>query len=73
MPFSLGFHPYFPNTPEARLRADVAGVWLSDAAGIPTERAKSSHFLDLANGAAPTSFVDHCHFGWDGRATIAQP
>ncbi len=73
MPFSLGFHPYFPSAPETRLRANVAGVWLSDDTCIPTERAEASHFLDLTNGAALTPFVDHCHFGWDGRATISQP
>jgi aldose 1-epimerase len=73
MPFSLGFHPYFPSTPQTRLRADVAGVWLSDGTCIPTERAGPSHFLDLEHGAALTPVVDQCHFGWKGEATITQP
>jgi aldose 1-epimerase len=72
MPFSLGFHPYFPSMPETRLKADVAGVWLSDDTCIPTERSGPSYFLDLANGAVLTPFVDHCHFGWKGSAVITQ-
>jgi aldose 1-epimerase len=75
MPVSLGFHPYFPRFAQTRLRADVAGVWRSDDTCIPTAPAAASHFLDLANGAAlaDAPFVDHCHFGWKGRAAIEQP
>ena len=75
MPVSLGFHPYFLRLPQTRLQADVKGVWLSDEPGIPTRRAAPSHFLDLAKGAplAAAPFVDHCHFGWSGKATIEQP
>lgn len=74
MPFSLGFHPYFERIADTVLRADVRGVWLSDATCIPTERAEASHFLDLVNGAplAAAPFVDHCHFGWRGEAGIEQ-
>ena len=74
MPFSLGFHPYFERTSDSVLRADVQGVWLSDATCIPTMRAGASHFLDLVNGAplASAPFVDHCHFGWRGEAVIEQ-
>ncbi len=72
MPASVGFHPYFPRRPGTTLRAEVAGVWLSDATCIPTAQAGPSHFLDLARGGVPADapFVDHCHFGWSGRATI---
>lgn len=74
MPFSLGFHPYFERTAATVLRADVRGVWLSDAMCIPTERAGASHFLDLVKGAslATAPFVDHCHFGWRGEAVVEQ-
>ncbi len=75
MPISLGFHPYFPATPQTRLRAEVAGVWLSDDTCIPTERAGPAHFLDLANGAAVADarLVDHCHFGWTRSLIVTQP
>jgi aldose 1-epimerase len=75
MPVSLGFHPYFPRLPRTRLRTDVRGVWLSDETGIPTGRAEAAHFLDLGRGAplASAPFVDHCHFGWSGEASIEQP
>ncbi len=75
MPASVGFHPYFPRRPGTTLRTDVAGVWLSDETCIPTVPAGPDHFLNLARGAvmADAPFVDHCHFGWSGRATIFQP
>jgi aldose 1-epimerase len=74
MPASIGFHPYFMRTPETRIRAEVDGAWLSDD-GIPTIKTGPSHFLDLAIGAkvAAAPFVDHCHFGWRGSATVEQP
>lgn len=75
MPFSLGFHPYFPRLDGTLFTADVEGVWLASEAGIPTERAESKRFLDLASGA-PLAFapaVDHCHYGWRGEARIDQP
>jgi len=72
MPASVGFHPYFIRRPSTMLRAEVAGVWLSDAGCIPTAPAGPSHFLDLARGAAMAQapFVDHVHFGWSGSATV---
>ncbi len=72
MPVGIGFHPYFVRAAGTRLFADVVGVWLSGETGIPTEPAGPSHFLDLAHGAAPAPFVDHCHFGWRGAARIVQ-
>jgi aldose 1-epimerase len=73
MPVGLGFHPYFPRRDGTVLKTDVTGVWLSDATFIPTDKADRAHFLDLARGAdlSRAPFVDHCHFGWSGRATIA--
>jgi aldose 1-epimerase len=73
MPYSIGFHPYFPRTAETVLRADVAGVWLADETITPTERAAPDALLDLANGArlSQAPFVDNTHFGWSHRATIA--
>jgi aldose 1-epimerase len=75
MPLSLGFHPYFPRSPQTVIRAEVAGVWLADATCIPTAPAGPAHFLALSSDAslAGAPFVDHCHFGWRGSAIIDQP
>jgi aldose 1-epimerase len=75
MPVSLGFHPYFPKVRETHLATQVGSVWLSDETQIPTVKAEASRFLDLAHGAAlaDAPFVDHCHGGWQGTATIGQP
>jgi len=74
MPYSIGFHPYFPRAGETVLRADVAGIWLADAEITPTERAVPNALLDLANGARldAAPFVDNTHFGWSHLATIVQ-
>jgi aldose 1-epimerase len=75
MPYSMGFHPYFPKTVKTRLTAKADGVWLSDDTLIPTRHAEPSHFLDLAHGAllAEAPFVDHCQTGWNREVTIDQP
>jgi aldose 1-epimerase len=74
MPYSIGFHPYFPRTPETVVRADVAGVWLADENITPTEQAAPDALLDLAHGArlADAPFVDNTHVGWSHRAAIVE-
>ena len=72
MPFSLGFHPYFPRTPATRLRASVAGVWLCDSSLIPTRHAAESAlpaFLEDGDLAAAPD-LDHCFSGWRGGFRI---
>lgn len=75
MPVSYGFHPYFPKLPGARFITAARGVWLADEDLVPTVPADGSHFLSLEKGVdlATAPFVDHCHTGWRGAATIIQP
>src|SRR5262249_11836912 len=35
LPFGLGFHPWIVRTPETRLQAAAAGVWLEDDRHLP--------------------------------------
>jgi aldose 1-epimerase len=72
MPAGLGFHPYFPRTSGATIRAGVDGVWLIDATVLPTERVPASTLGDWANGAPVEreTLVDHSFDGWDGSALI---
>jgi aldose 1-epimerase len=74
MPYSIGFHPYFPRTAQTKLRADVKGVWLADESITPTERAAPDALLDLANGALleAAPFVDNTHYGWAHEATTLE-
>lgn len=71
-PFGLGFHPYFPNAREARLTADVGGVWLADAEILPERWVAGSPLADWPAGAAVQgrALIDHCHTGWARAARI---
>lgn len=72
MPAGLGFHPYFPCSPESRIAAQVNKVWLIDDAFIPTELVEPARVFDWSSGPrlvdAPS--VDHAYAGWDRRAIL---
>jgi aldose 1-epimerase len=72
MPAGLGFHPYFPAGPGARLQAGVTGVWMIDADVVPTTHVEGVWGPDWAAGAptAVGALVDNCYTGWDGRAVF---
>jgi len=75
MPFSLGFHPYFPRGAGSLVKADVAGMWQSDPTMLPTVHATGSPLIDLPHGqvVSKAPFVDNCYTGWRGAARIEQP
>lgn len=68
-PFGLGFHPYFPNSSEARLWAETTGVWEVSPDLLPIREVASTPWL---TGAPVRSdrLIDHCHTGWDSVARI---
>jgi len=73
MPFSLGFHPYFPRMPGSRLTARIVEMWLSDSTELPTVLGKPR--IDLPNGVVVSKapFVDNCFTGWRPPARVEQP
>ncbi len=75
MPAGLGWHPYFRRTPRTRLRTEVAGVWLTDQACLPTMLAPGTHFGDWAHAQTLVSehLIDHCFTGWSGSAELEWP
>ncbi len=74
MPAGLGFHPYFPRSPEATLMAAVDGVWFTDAEIMPTERAGVPPGWDLAPGARIADLaLDNVFTGWRDAAVITWP
>jgi aldose 1-epimerase len=66
-PLGLGWHPYFPQRPHARLQIAVSERWASDASGLP------SHSLAQAgiHAAVADMAEDHCYGGWQGPALIS--
>ncbi|MFO0292630.1 MAG: aldose 1-epimerase [Rhodospirillales bacterium] len=74
MPAGLGLHPYFPRTPMAILRAQVDGLWETDARILPTRLVAPEQPRDPRAGLAVDRVaLDNCFAGWAGRAEIAWP
>jgi aldose 1-epimerase len=74
MPAGLGWHPYFPRTPEATLTARVSGLWLTDAEILPVVCVVPPPDRDPGRGLAVDRVaLDNAFVGWDGHAVIAWP
>ena len=74
MPAGLGWHPYFPRTPETTLTAHVTALWLTDAEILPTERVAPAPDRDPRHGLAVDRVaLDNVFVGWDGHAVVAWP
>jgi aldose 1-epimerase len=75
MPYSLGFHPYFPRHPGSKLQASVKGMWLADSTMLPTDYVEAGRLVDLNAGqiVSKAPFVDNTFTGWQGPAIITQP
>jgi len=74
MPAGIGMHPYFDRTPQSRLTAKVAGVWLADAECLPHEHVPVPSTWDFAAGRVVGELeLDNCFSGWQGSAVIEWP
>jgi len=72
MPVGLGFHPFFPITPETTLQAEWSGRWEMGDDKLPTEWKKVSAETDFALPRLVRDWkVDHCFTDWKQRATLA--
>jgi aldose 1-epimerase len=74
MPAGLGWHPYFPRTPETVLTAPVDGLWVTDAEILPVARVAPPPDRDPGRGLAVDRVaLDNAFVGWNGRAVISWP
>lgn len=74
MPAGLGFHPFFPRTPEATIEARTSGVWLTDAELLPTEHAAVPAGWELGGGRRVAELaLDNVFTGWAGEAVVTWP
>jgi aldose 1-epimerase len=74
MPAMLGLHPYFPESPTARVAANVPRIWSTDARKLPILEC----LTPPGWGFTPARSIadrplDHCFVGWDGEATLYWP
>lgn len=74
MPAGVGWHPYFPRTPETTLTATVEGLWLTDAEVLPVACVVPPSDRDPGRGLAVDRVaLDNAFVGWNGRALVAWP
>ncbi|MBA7935215.1 aldose 1-epimerase [Klebsiella sp. RHBSTW-00215] len=75
LPFGLGWHPYFPLSPETRVQAHTTGYWLEREGWLTGEYQESlPEALDFNQSAPlPEHWVNNGFSGWDGVAMIQQP
>lgn len=76
MPAGLGQHPYFPRTPECRVRGEIGGIWAVDRASMaPTGFAPVDPVaLPFARGARIADLdLDNGFSRWRRRADILWP
>ena len=75
-PFGLGFHPWFPRTPDTTPRARAATIWLETADHLPAGTAELSerpHWDFSSERPLPSAWVNNGFSGWDGEAVIDWP
>ncbi len=75
LPYGFGLHPWFPRTPESRLRFDAANTFTPDPRTFPVARESLGLETDFSAGLAPESRIglDRHYAGWSGTADIRQP
>ncbi|MXN46366.1 aldose 1-epimerase [Shinella kummerowiae] len=74
LPYGLGFHPYFPRTPETRLFAEAANHWSEREHHLPGSPGPVPPDMNFASGAQlPADWINNALDGWNGRATIEWP
>ncbi|TDR80055.1 hypothetical protein [Paludibacterium purpuratum] len=71
-PCGLGLHPYFPRSPDCRIRLHAAGLWQVDEAILPLRPVPASALRrQLQFGWSPDRRVlDSTFYGWQRHADI---
>lgn len=74
MPYGLGWHPYFPLTPDTRVQAPAQAYWLEAEEWLAGEQVPLSEEMDFNRLAAiPRRWVNNGFGGWNGEAKIQWP
>jgi aldose 1-epimerase len=73
-PFGLGWHPFFPRSPDVELDFRAGGVWLTDATCLPTQHVAVPPAWDFSTPrAVAATTLDHCFTGWQPPAVVRWP
>lgn len=74
LPFGLGWHPYFPLTPQTRLTAPALAIWADGADFLPTVRNHIPPELDFSTPTPlPDIWINNVFEGWNRTAEINWP
>lgn len=74
MPAGLGFHPYFPLTPDVRFITHCSEKWLVDNNAMPTSRVPAPDSMaSLMGFPLANSSLDNLFEGFDGHTKIIWP
>lgn len=74
LPFGLGWHPYFPLTPDTTLCAPARKFWTEVEGWLPGEAVDIPAELDFGRPASlPHRWVNNGFEGWSGEAVISWP
>lgn len=74
LPFGLGWHPYFPMTPQTTLLAPARKFWTEVEGWLPGEATTIPADLDFSRPAPlPERWVNNCFKDWSGEAVISWP
>src|SRR5206468_4014637 len=73
-PFGLGWHPFFARSKAMELQMRTGGVWLTDAAHLPTQHVSVPPEWNFsASRVIGTTTVDNCFTGWQPPAVLCWP
>ncbi|CAN7752936.1 aldose 1-epimerase [Rhizobium sp. LjRoot258] len=74
LPFGLGFHPFFPLTPNATLMAPASRFWTERPGHLPDVLITKPEDLDFAAPRTiPDRWINNAFDGWTGKASIRWP
>ena len=74
LPFGIGFHPFFPLTPQTTLFAPARRMWSEGAGYLPGEAGAIPQDLDFSEPSElPDCWVNNGFEDWSGEALIDWP
>ncbi|WP_454819288.1 aldose epimerase family protein [Labrys neptuniae] len=74
LPFGIGFHPFFPLTPQTTLLAPATAWWTERDAHLPGSRGALVSDVDFSTARRlPDRRLNNCFEGWNGSARIVWP
>lgn len=73
MPCGLGQHPYFPCTPDTRIRTEVTTAFEIDEHVLPVAEVPATGRFNLSDRPVCGLGLDHGFGGWGSEATLSDP